>query len=114
MPISLRLGLVLLLEAALFGLLRALNVLLPPERLRPLHLLLHQPVDGALLALCQPALLLLLLLLRVFVILRFLFLGTRFAPLKRKYFATTSPKLSIPSLLQVALSPDSPLFGQGC
>ena len=77
MPISLRLGLVLLLEAALFGLLRALNVLLPPERLRPLHLLLHQPVDGALLALCQPAaLLLLLLLLRVFVILRFLFLGT--------------------------------------
>ena len=76
MPIPLRLGLVLLLEAALFGLLRALNVLLPPERLRPLHLLLHQPVDGALLALCQPALLLLLLLLRVFVILRFLFLGT--------------------------------------
>ena len=73
MLISLRLSL-FLGELALFALLGALYVLLPPERLRPLHLLLHQIVDGALLALRQPALLLLLL--RVIVILLlFLFLG---------------------------------------
>ena len=77
MLIPLGLCLVLLLGGvlALFRLLRALDVLLPPERLGPLHLLLHQPVDGALLALCQPARLLLLLPLRLVVILLFLFLG---------------------------------------
>ena len=76
MLIPLGLCLVLLLGGvlALFRLLRALDVLLPPERLRPLHLLLHQPVDGALLALRQPGSLLLLLPLRLVVILLFLFL----------------------------------------
>ena len=83
MPVPLRLCLVLLLggEPALLGLLGALQVLLPPERLRPLHLLLHQPVDGALLALRQtPAALLLLFPLlhtaRVVVILLLLLVGT--------------------------------------
>ena len=67
-------------EAVLLGLLGALDALLPPERRRPLNLLLHQPVHRALLLLRQTAAASLLLpvvrLSRSLVILRFLVIGT--------------------------------------
>ena len=54
-PLGLCLVLPLGGEAVLLGLLGALDALLPPERRRPLHLLLHQPVHRPLLLLRQTA-----------------------------------------------------------
>ena len=85
MLVPLGLSLVPLLggEAVLLGLLGALDALLPPERRRPLHLLLHQPVHRPLLLLRQSAAADSLLLPAVrLLILRFLVIGTCFTFLK--------------------------------